>query len=103
MQFLPTTYTIYCKNPPIGVYEIYGKRIKLHNTSRIIWEWSQDRSYMPHYIGNQDGFGFEIVKDCKQIMISAKFYTARQIEQIVFDLRKQCAVFDKLAEDTLSR
>jgi len=102
MKFLPSIYTIYCKNLPQGVYEAYGKRIKLHDTSRIIWRWGQDKSFIPHYTGSEDAFGFEVVGDCEKIMLKAKFYNAKQIADIVFDLRKQAAVNSKMAENTFN-
>lgn len=102
LGFLPGIYTVYCKKLPQGIYKAHGKRIKLHGTSRIIWEWSGDRSFIPHYAG-KDAFGFEVIGDSKQIMLKAKYYTAKQISDIVFDLRKQAAINSKTVENTLSR
>jgi len=102
LDFLPSFYTIHCKNLPQGVYNVHGKRVKLHDTSRIVYEWGQDKSYMPHYAG-ENAFGFEVVDDCEKIMIKANLYTAKQIADIVFELRKQAAINSKTVENTLSR
>lgn len=89
---LPNTYSIACKNLPIGTYSLKGKNIDLHFDTQ--WKLAYiGRNFMDiRYTNEINVFNFIIRESFDRIMLQAKRCKSKDIERLVKELRKQALI-----------
>jgi len=88
---LPNTYSIACKNLPIGTYSLKGKNIDLHFNTQFMLAYGKKGILDTRYTEN-NVLNFIIKKPCDRILLQAKKCKSKNIENLVKELRKQALI-----------